>query len=49
MVVGRTYGRLLAAHPFHHEPKIVGPERLPYHEGTVGVLSWRSVIATEKR
>ena len=38
VVVARTYGGLVAAHPFHPEPKSLGPDGLPCHERTVGLL-----------
>ncbi len=49
VVVGQTYGDLIGAHPFHPEPKSLGPDELPCHKGTVGLLSRRPMIANEKR
>lgn len=49
VVVGRTYKDLVKAHPFHPEPKSLGHYGLPCHKATVGLLSRRPIIATEKR
>jgi hypothetical protein len=47
VLVGRSYGDLIAAHPFHPEAKGLGPDGLPCHERTVGLLHRRPVMVTE--
>jgi hypothetical protein len=47
VLVGRSYADLIAAHPFHPEAKSLGPDGLPCHERTMGLLHRRPVMATE--
>jgi hypothetical protein len=47
MLVGRSYGELIAAHPCHPEAKSLGPDGEECHERTVGLLGRRPVMAEE--
>lgn len=47
MLVGRSYGDLIAAHLYHREAKSLGPDGVSCHQRTVGLLSRRSVVATD--
>lgn len=47
VLVGRSYGGLIAAHPLHPEAKSVGPNGQPCDRRTVGVLERRPVVAKE--
>jgi hypothetical protein len=46
-LVGRSYGDLIAAHPYHPEAKSLGPDGQPCDRRTVGLLGRRPVMATE--
>ena len=47
VLMGRSYGDLIASHPWHPEAKSLGPDGLPCHQRTVGLLGRRPVIATD--
>jgi hypothetical protein len=47
MLVGCSYGDLIAAHPFHSEAKSQGPDGLPCHRRTIGLLGRPPVVAPE--
>lgn len=47
VLIGQSYGDLIAAHPFHPEAKSHGPDGLPCHKRTVGLLVRRPVITME--
>lgn len=47
VLVGRSFGDLIAAHPFHSEAKSLGVDGVPCHQRSVGLLGRRSVVATE--
>ncbi len=47
VLVGRNYGDLMDAHPFHPETKSLGSDGLPCRQRTTGLLNRRPVVATE--
>lgn len=47
ILVGRSYADLIAVHPFHPEAKSLGPDGMPCHQATTGLLHRRPGVATE--
>lgn len=43
VLVGRSYRDLIAAHPFHAGAKSLGPDGVPCHQRSVGLLGRRPV------
>jgi len=47
MLMGRSYGDLIASHPWHPEAKSLGPDGSPCQRRTVGLLGRRPVVVNE--